>query len=480
MKRFYVFLISLICSTQLWAQKTELNNGQISLLTDTIGANETFVLSKSNSSDTSLINDVSIWLSHDTGTKSRLSVQKTLGYSNFISGWNTFNASPLVYKTSQPEIKDHQYLYNSNSYNTPSGIANWPTKVGSDNVASFVDLNQNLIYEPQKGDYPFIRGDQCALKLESDARQIAGNFPSIGLRVIQYAYLFPNAGDPLLDNTIGLRWVIKNNSMSDIDSVNFGIHFHSILNRLNTNYVGTDVANHAMYTFSKTDPSNMVSLCLLNRDLEGSIYFKNEGQPNNKNDIPTTDQHFAYFLNGQWKDGDTLKLGSTGIDGERIIDYAFPGKTLSGVSEWTEEKVGNQAGDRHGLLRGKFRDWKADSFKVIEMAIVLSEGINNLDELYQKHASIRRAYKFNQFTTSTKQLNVTKEKVPNPLKKGEIIQFKGDISKVSLFSLSGQKIESIILNSRSIKIPTNLTSGFYLLQFVSSTGMTENRKVYIN
>ena len=110
-----------------------------------------------------------------------------------------------------------------------------------------------------------------------------------------------------------------------------------------------------MYAYSSENTElNFTSIVLLNAKIKNSIYYLNEGQPNNKNEIPTLDSHFINYLQSKWKDGDTLKLGSTGLDGDSVMDYVFPGKTLPGVSEWTEEKVGNQAGDRHGLLRGKF------------------------------------------------------------------------------------------------------------------------------
>jgi hypothetical protein len=468
-------------SPHLWGQvKADLTNGNIALSIDTSKSENSFYVEKEVGSDTHLINNINIWLYRDSGANSQLSIHKTLGFANFKTGWNASNDASSVYSTSRPEIRDHLYLHGTDNYNLPLGIQNWPANIDNEQVASYVDVNKNLVYEPNEGDYPFIRGDQCALILENDANQITNSYPTIGLQMAQYAFLFPKSGDPILDNSVGVRWVLKNNSGVDLDTVHFAAHFHAVLSKLNKNFLGTDVPNNAMFAYSQTNPNNYVSICLLNQTIEKTMYFKNENQTANKNDIPENGQHFAYYMQSRWKDGDSLKLGSTGLDGDSVMNFAFPGKTLVGFSEWSEENVGNPAGDRHGLLIGKLTNWKSDSFKVIEMAILYSEGIPNKKLLYNRHSSLKHVYDFNQFTSNISHTLPKVDHIPNPLKKGQLIELNNKFKGYTIYDVSGRRISNSEEISDKLKIPSQVESGIYIIQIEYATGQLAKLKVYIN
>lgn len=69
-------------------------------------------------------------------------------------------------KVSQADIEKHKTSFNSNSYNMPEGIKNWPatgdSTVGmATDLAPFVDVNQNGCYDPENGDYPIIKGEEA-------------------------------------------------------------------------------------------------------------------------------------------------------------------------------------------------------------------------------------------------------------------------------------------------------------------------------
>ncbi len=99
------------------------------------------------------------------------------GYSNILPG--DFVAGPLgekrdsiytkkydrVWKITKAQIKAHQKDWSQPGYVMPEVIANWPAHGKVQNgeygfLAPFVDYNANSLYEPQKGDHPYLKGEE--------------------------------------------------------------------------------------------------------------------------------------------------------------------------------------------------------------------------------------------------------------------------------------------------------------------------------
>lgn len=476
---WFTCLAIFMVSVSLHAQPLILDNGLSQAKQDTTFQESSFEFWSGLNPDTCLLNNLSLWMSTDTGSATKLTVQNTANYNNFSKRWVTGQAGSHLLSVSRPQIRDHQYLYQATSYQAPLGILNWPAKINGESVASFVDINSNGSYEPTMGDYPYIRGDQSILRLNHDGTLVPNSLAPIGVSVAQYTYLFPKSGDPLLDQAVGVRYVIKNQSNNDYDSLSFAIHFHPVFNNLNTNYLGTDVSNNAMFAYSQANSSNFVSVVLLNQELKGSIYFKNEGQTANKNDIPTEDTHFINFLNGKWKDGDTLRLGSTGLDGDSAAQYVFAGTTLPGVSEWSEEKVGNQAGDRHGLLLGRHYSFKRGDFFTLEFALLHSPNLSSFDELYLRHQQLSKVYAFNQFTTQIRQVKNQKQLFQNPVKSNEILRFTEDIASIKVLGINGEVISEQYDIGHQFHVPAQLKTGIYIFQVSYLNKETHQYKVSV-
>ncbi|MFK7783988.1 MAG: hypothetical protein AB8B56_02670, partial [Crocinitomicaceae bacterium] len=82
-----------------------------------------------------------------------------------------------IWTVIQDDIDDHILNWNQSGYTVPASIASWPgngdAALGvADQLAPYVDLNNNAIYEPELGEYPEIRGDQASYIIMNDARQI--------------------------------------------------------------------------------------------------------------------------------------------------------------------------------------------------------------------------------------------------------------------------------------------------------------------
>lgn len=92
------------------------------------------------------------------------------------------------------EIENHIFnIQNGNlGYEMPRGIADWPahgtTSWGQvETLAPYVDVNGNSIYEPELGDYPKIRGNDCFFSITHQNPSVPN---ASGIEVHTYVYSF--------------------------------------------------------------------------------------------------------------------------------------------------------------------------------------------------------------------------------------------------------------------------------------------------
>jgi hypothetical protein len=96
------------------------------------------------------------------------------------------------YVTRQMIIEHLQNIqWGSPNYIVPHGIREWPAHGNvshgqSENLAKFIDVNSNGIYEPYFGDYPAIYGDECVLTIQNKHDQATG----MKLEWMNYIYFF--------------------------------------------------------------------------------------------------------------------------------------------------------------------------------------------------------------------------------------------------------------------------------------------------
>ena len=88
-------------------------------------------------------------------------------------------------------------------------------------------------------------------------------------------------------------------------------------------------------------------------------YDNNQSQQGN----PSNPAHFWNYLNGRWKDGQSITYGGNGRGGSDTASYMFPGSTDPGKrAAWTEKIAGNTPADRRFLQT-------AGSFKLLPGAV---------------------------------------------------------------------------------------------------------------
>ncbi|RYD81226.1 MAG: T9SS type A sorting domain-containing protein [Sphingobacteriales bacterium] len=254
----------------------------------------------------------------------------------------------------------------------PQSIMDWPQ------AAPYIDKDKNGSYEPIKGDYPDIKGDEMLwwvfndnLRSHTETKGLA-----LGLEIQASAYTFNCNNDDILKNTVFLSYKIINKSLETYKDVYAGIWADFDIGNLFDDYVGSDSTLNTFYAYNADGFDNdtiiksksgdytykgfgkmlpVQSLTYLqglkddngsNMNMSKFIYFNNEVAPTGN---PTLPAHFYNLLRGYWLQDKSLDYGADGYYGTGTkANFAFPGN-INNPNEWTELSAKNKPGDRRGL-----------------------------------------------------------------------------------------------------------------------------------
>lgn len=296
---------------------------------------------------------------------------------------NTVNAWSRVWKVNKSEIDQHIADFNDNgiiNYAQPS-IVEWP---GEGNVhakgkngdaiqvnqelAPFVDLNNNGIYEPYAGEYPDIKGDQMLWYVFNDfgpsptgsTHEETGGMPlGIECHISVYGYNCPT--DDILYNTLFIDYKFINRLIStvsnntNLNDFYIGKWIDFDLGCFNDDYIGCDTVSNTFYVYNGNlidstcglsqsqgyfnDPP-IQTVTFLNQELNTFSYYNNDFTVFGN---PEYAIHYYNYLKGLWKNNTPLIR----LNGD-TTSYFFPGNP-SDPSDWSECSSNNTPGDRRGV-----------------------------------------------------------------------------------------------------------------------------------
>jgi len=349
----------------------------------------------------------------------------------------TSNSFAYIWRITREEILLHQINFDEGSYTMPTDIATWPahgnTSDGyAENLAPFIDVNSNGIYEPEQGDYPDIKGDMSLYWIFNDNLAVHGETggTSLGVEVHMQAYAYTcdtlEGIDTTLNYTTFLDYKIINRSDTAYHNFSSGFWTDADLGYAYDDYIGCNVGQNTMYfyngsdndgngsgnTYGENPPAQFCTILNaplaeendgLDNDNDGTIdeagekallnsmmYFQNSS--GNNGDPQVAEQYYNYMHN-LWKDNRHLVFGGTGynpnVDTCVLARYMFPGEsdpwmngtygvdpnyTLSGG--WTEENENNYPNDKRGIMSsGPFSFNSGDELD-FTIAFVWSRGDN--------------------------------------------------------------------------------------------------------
>ncbi|NOR88099.1 MAG: T9SS type A sorting domain-containing protein, partial [Bacteroidales bacterium] len=404
-----------------------------------------------------------------------------------------------IYKT---DIDRHITEYDQPEYIIPEVIKNWPAGMMEYNgsmyeQADFVDLNQNNLYEPERGEYPKISGDQAILYIVNNGRFPQANYhnyptsDSLNIDMYVLVYAFDRPESDIFQNTFFMKYKVINKSDIDYEDFRFGQWL-----RINTNsnrYLGSDSLLNTFYFYpnswyysSYVDPdytNHMECITFLNQKMDK---------------LTSTDANTPYFgyiekynfMDGTW--ADTLVSGNFPPDwiDKAPLNYCYPSNPSDplGWSQITDDYDYNKSkkgdsGNRgvgtsgpHFLGEGEKLEFEL-AFYINNSSDkgyfeFIDESLNNIEQLIEcyQNDSIPGGGSFTQIPeNSITPSSPIAQIYPNPAHTLLHIQTDySDFDYYRIYSVYGQLVEERQF-TKKIDIE-HLQDGFYLIQLLNGNG----------
>lgn len=263
------------------------------------------------------------------------------------------------WKVDRRQIQEHiaAIAAGDASYVIPDAIRRWPwqgdVSLGqAANLAPFVDVDADGIYNPQAGDYPDIFGDQSIWFVTNDKGNTPGSgATSIGMEIQTQAFAYQSNDE--LNNMTFYSNVIINRGTLRLDSCFMAQWVDPDLGNYLDDFVGCDVPRGLGIAYNGDDDDEGINGYGLNppsvgvdffegpfsdigdgidNDRDGDVdeievtgcdptprqeriimakflYFNNDATPVGN---PTTAEHAYNYMIGRWKDNTQMVYGGTG------------------------------------------------------------------------------------------------------------------------------------------------------------------------
>lgn len=215
----------------------------------------------------------------------------------------------------------------------PASISSWPgngnAAAGEEhNMAPYVDVDGDGLYNPNNGDYPQIRGDQALFFVYNDNligqshTETNGAALRVEIKCMAYAVA---CSDSALANTIFMHYDIINRNTIPYDSTILGLWTDLDVGPSYNNGVGSDSLQNNFYFYSDYFAAGAL---FLNQGMAGTMTYNNDFSVTG-NPVATLD--YYNYLHNRFKDGTPLTYGGSGHGGMDTTTYFYTGNPYSGT-----------------------------------------------------------------------------------------------------------------------------------------------------
>lgn len=301
-----------------------------------------------------------------------------------------------VWKVSRSDIDVFRAAVAHDETNTPQSILTWPGKgnsfaKGNDgyalhitkDMAPFVDVNGNGVYDPLAGDYPDIKGDQALWCVFNDNGPVHSQSRGKPLGVEVHTMVYGYKRNTLVDNVLFYEYDIINRSANTYtdtraalwDDVELGYHLDDYVgydasHRMGITYnaMGNDGQNGSFPDISYGVHVPVTGLSMVSLPGDGAGSYVPAGSFSLYNNdlsvmgIPDSDIEYSNYMRSKIRNGvhirssfkgpgmgcDTLGWGS-GVGTGPLCNFLFPGDP-SDPNAWSECQCGDIQGDRKFIL----------------------------------------------------------------------------------------------------------------------------------
>lgn len=320
-----------------------------------------------------------------------------------------------IWKVSFGDVNGHLANLTHTKTNTPKDILEWPAKGNpyakgkagatlsvTKDMAPFIDVNSDGIYNPLDGDYPDMKGDQMLWWVFSDNGPTRDNTFTPALEVEVHAKAYAYKRGTLLDNVVYYELDILNRSGWKYPAFRMGIFADVDLGYFGDDYIGFDSTRRLGYVYNGKPIDGtgqpeaygaappMAGYTLL--DIPGDngsskvptgsfMTFNND---NTTSGNPKNGIEFSNYMQSKFRDGVHLKndyAGAGTISSGRGAGpdamYLFDGDPANPL-EWSECASINPVGDRRMVLATNDYAFMGKSSAKVAFALVVADtGSNN-------------------------------------------------------------------------------------------------------
>lgn len=330
-----------------------------------------------------------------------------------------------IWTVEKSDIIYHIDNYNQPGYTAPEAILNWP---GNGNpsigvavqLAPFVDVNNNGVYEPYEGDYPCIKGDVAAYQImHEDREHMSSGGEKIGIEIHLMAYQIQASN--YIDSTTFIDVMVINRGENLYEDFKTTFYLDPDIGFPEDDYIGSAPDKNLIYAYNGLpyDPGQgtpilnsitALGIVSLNKEVEYSgLFFRDDMAPSTDYGSPSSPEDFWNYMNGKWRDGTEWTNGNGGYGGGTPIQHFFDGNPYLGTG-WTEldadgNGTSNQVGDRRFFITSKGEQFYPGDTLVYNYAIILNQQGDHLENVQGllNYADSIQQYFDNQIFTCSQQ-----------------------------------------------------------------------------
>lgn len=405
------------------------------------------------------------------------------------------NRHDRIYVVSQADILAHI----ADPSHPTADIKDWP---GNGNIsigepaqlAPYIDINENGVYEPTLGDYPKIKGYIAAYCIynDFDIHTETGGEP-LNFDIHQMFYQEQTGTQNAQFDHVNLAYFkVINRSIGTIKNIKFGVWVDFDLGNFQDDFVGSDSVRNMIYAYNGDDNDEGVrgyglnppaqNMMFLNKPLYSAVYYGNDPNPIDGN--PTVATDYSNFLNAKWRNGEPIRYGGNPGVASPITRYMWSGDPVTNQG-WTEENYGGQKntpGDRRMLGTVMLKDLAHGESDCVDIAFVFArptfggalQGVTAMREV-SSHVQFAYNQNFNNWkdfgcqsgngeVAPVHDLTPTSFKVyPNPSQGMFYIQGLENDNEIHLTNAMGQEIKNYTLTGGQLNLQGQ-ANGIYFLK----------------
>ena len=316
-----------------------------------------------------------------------------------------------IWTVNRQEIEYHIDNYMQPGYVIPQSIAHWPahgdTTLGvAYNLAPFVDVNGDGVYNPELGDYPCILGDYTAYIINTDFKTSNMFTGSHDLGVEMHTMVYQFNSNDYIDSTTFMQVRLINRGFQNYPTFKFGLFSFLQSENIFMDLAGTNPNENMVFTYSSNSSSGTaIGLKILNSNIGvgGFIpHFQSATGFPMDTLIPINASHFWNYLNARYRGGSPFVQGGNGFMGgpgsvNIPTNFLFdgdpniPGSWTDGWHQgWSIEKRSLLGTESYSLLSGQE--------KVFDFAFIVNAsglGLENVAGLFEYSQQVQQFYNEN-------------------------------------------------------------------------------------